>query len=109
MAADVPVMAYEAGAVPETLGGAGVTFAPRTLEYAQNCSNARYDDGVRSAIIQGPAPATGALCEEPIGEGSRTHRRRVSVNPGAAEESNARENRLQSSQRYGTETPRRLR
>ena len=28
MAADVPVLAYAAGAVPETLGGAGVLFAP---------------------------------------------------------------------------------
>ncbi|PYR61060.1 MAG: hypothetical protein DMF85_03305, partial [Acidobacteria bacterium] len=34
MAADVPVLAYAAGAVPETLGGAGVLFAPKDLEVA---------------------------------------------------------------------------
>ncbi len=34
MAADVPVLAYAAGAVPETLGGAGVLFAPKDLEFA---------------------------------------------------------------------------
>ena len=34
MAMDVPVLAYAAAAVPETLGGAGVSFAPKDLEYA---------------------------------------------------------------------------
>ena len=34
MAMDVPVLAYAAGAVPETLGGAGVLFAPKDLELA---------------------------------------------------------------------------
>ena len=34
MAMDVPVLAYAAGAVPETLGGAGVSFAPKDLEQA---------------------------------------------------------------------------
>ena len=34
MAADVPVLAYAAGAVPETLGGAGLLFAPKDLEVA---------------------------------------------------------------------------
>ena len=32
MAADVPVLAYAAAAVPDTLGGAGVQFAPKDLE-----------------------------------------------------------------------------
>ena len=32
MAMDVPVLAYAAAAVPETLGGAGVSFAPKDLE-----------------------------------------------------------------------------
>ena len=31
MAADVPVLAYAAAAVPDTLGGAGVQFAPKDL------------------------------------------------------------------------------
>jgi glycosyltransferase involved in cell wall biosynthesis len=34
MAADVPVLAYAAGRGPDTLGGAGVQFAPKDLEYA---------------------------------------------------------------------------
>ena len=34
MAADVPVFAYASTAVPETLGGAGVLFAPKDLEFA---------------------------------------------------------------------------
>ena len=34
MAADVPVLAYASTAVPDTLGGAGVQFAPKDLEYA---------------------------------------------------------------------------
>ena len=34
MAADVPIMAYAAAAVPDTLGGAGVQFAPKDMEYA---------------------------------------------------------------------------
>lgn len=34
MATDVPILAYGAAAVPETLGGAGVSFAPKDLEVA---------------------------------------------------------------------------
>jgi glycosyltransferase involved in cell wall biosynthesis len=34
MAMDVPVLAYSAAAVPDTLGGAGIQFAPKDFEYA---------------------------------------------------------------------------
>ena len=34
MAADVPVLAYGEAAVPETMGGAGVVFNPKDLEFA---------------------------------------------------------------------------
>ena len=34
MAADVPVLAYGSTAVPDTLGGAGICFAPKDLELA---------------------------------------------------------------------------
>src|SRR5262249_46364106 len=45
MAADVPVLAYAAAAVPETLGGAGVQFAPKDLEYAAELLGAlAFDD-----------------------------------------------------------------
>ncbi|MBI2834691.1 MAG: glycosyltransferase family 4 protein [Acidobacteria bacterium] len=54
MAADVPVLAYEATAVPETLGGAGVTFAPKDLEYAAELlGSLAHDDDVRRSVLQG--------------------------------------------------------
>ena len=54
MAADVPVLAYAAAAVPETLGGAGVQFAEKDLEYAAELLGAlAFDDGLRASIIAG--------------------------------------------------------
>jgi glycosyltransferase involved in cell wall biosynthesis len=54
MAADVPVVAYAAGAVPETLGGAGVTFAPKDLEVAAELlASVIYDRDVRSGVLDG--------------------------------------------------------
>ena len=54
MAADVPVLAYAAGAVPETLGGAGVLFAPKDLEFAAEMLGMLvYDRPVRERVIEG--------------------------------------------------------
>ena len=54
MAADVPVLAYAAGAVPDTLGGAGVQFAPKDLEYAAELLGAlAFDDGLRAQVLAG--------------------------------------------------------
>ena len=54
MAADVPVVAYAAGAVPETLGGAGLLFAPKDLEVAAELlGTVVYDRGVRSGVLEG--------------------------------------------------------
>ncbi|OFW17759.1 MAG: hypothetical protein A3F69_00870 [Acidobacteria bacterium RIFCSPLOWO2_12_FULL_66_10] len=54
MAADVPIMAYAAAAVPDTLGGAGVQFAPKDLEYAAELLGAlAFDDGLRTGVIAG--------------------------------------------------------
>ena len=54
MAADVPVLAYAAGAVPETLGGAGLVFAPKDLEFAaEMVGSLVYDRDVRTGIIRG--------------------------------------------------------
>ena len=54
MAADVPVLAYAAAAVPETLGGAGVQFAPKDLEYAAELLGAlAFDDDLRAQVIAG--------------------------------------------------------
>jgi glycosyltransferase involved in cell wall biosynthesis len=54
MAADVPVLAYAAGAVPETLGGAGVLFDPKDLEFAaEMLGTLVYDRPVRDRVING--------------------------------------------------------
>jgi L-malate glycosyltransferase len=54
MAADVPVLAYAAAAVPDTLGGAGVQFAPKDFEYAGELLGAlAFDDGLRAQVIAG--------------------------------------------------------
>ena len=71
MAADLPILAYGAAAVPETLGGAGVCFTPKDLEYAAELLGMLvYDDAFRDRVISGqrrrmtdfgPAPIERAL------------------------------------------------
>ncbi len=54
MAMDLPVLAYAAGAVAETMGGAGIAFSPKDLEYAAELLGTLVaDDQVRAAIIAG--------------------------------------------------------
>jgi L-malate glycosyltransferase len=54
MAADVPVLAYAAAAVPDTLGGAGVLFEPKDLEFAAELlGELAYDDDLRARVIAG--------------------------------------------------------
>jgi L-malate glycosyltransferase len=54
MAADVPILAYAAAAVPDTLGGAGVQFAPKDLELAAELLGAlAFDDDLRASVIEG--------------------------------------------------------
>jgi glycosyltransferase involved in cell wall biosynthesis len=54
MAADVPVLAYGAAAVPDTLGGAGVQFAPKDLEFAAELlGELAYNDDLRAQVIAG--------------------------------------------------------
>ncbi|HWK11355.1 MAG TPA: glycosyltransferase family 4 protein [Vicinamibacterales bacterium] len=54
MATDVPIVAYAAGAVPETLGGAGVLFSPKDLEIAAELlGTVVYDRGVRERVLAG--------------------------------------------------------
>lgn len=54
MAADVPVLAYAAGAVPETLGGAGLLFSPKDLEVAAELLGSLvYDRRLRDRVIGG--------------------------------------------------------
>jgi len=52
MAGDVPVLAFSAAAVPETLGGAGVQFAPKDMEYAAELLGMlAFDDQLRAQVI----------------------------------------------------------
>ena len=52
MAADVPVLAYGAAAVPETLGGAGLCFTPKDLEWAAELLGMLvYDQRLRLDLI----------------------------------------------------------
>lgn len=54
MAADLPILAYAAAAVPETLGGAGVQFAPKDLEHAAELLGVlAFDDEVRQSVVAG--------------------------------------------------------
>jgi glycosyltransferase involved in cell wall biosynthesis len=54
MAADVPVLAYGAAAVPETLGGAGIQFAPKDMEWAAELLGAlAFDEGLRASVVAG--------------------------------------------------------
>lgn len=54
MATDVPILAYRAAAVPETLGGAGICFAPKDLEHAAELLGlVVYDQVLRAGVIAG--------------------------------------------------------
>ncbi|MGC4085875.1 MAG: glycosyltransferase [Vicinamibacterales bacterium] len=54
MATDVPILAYSSAAVPETLGGAGVQFAPKDMEYAAELLGMlTFDDDLRARVIAG--------------------------------------------------------
>ena len=54
MAMDVPVLAYAGAAVPETLGGAGVSFAPKDLEQAAELLGGLiYDEPFREGVLAG--------------------------------------------------------
>jgi len=67
MAMDVPVLAYGAAAVPETLGGAGVTFAPKDLEYAAELLGGLiYDDVFRGRVIAGQRERVRAFAPAPV-------------------------------------------
>jgi glycosyltransferase involved in cell wall biosynthesis len=54
MAADLPILAYSCTAIPETLGGAGVAFAPKDYEHvAEWLGVLAFDDEVRRQVIAG--------------------------------------------------------
>jgi glycosyltransferase involved in cell wall biosynthesis len=72
MAADLPVLAYSCTAIPETLGGAGVAFAPKDFEHAAELLGLlAFDEGVRRQVIDGQrrrlAHFSGARVEDGLG------------------------------------------
>ena len=53
-ALDEPILAYSAAAVPDTLGGAGVQFAPKDLEYAAELLGMlAFEESPRDEVIAG--------------------------------------------------------
>jgi glycosyltransferase involved in cell wall biosynthesis len=67
MAADVPVLAYSAAAIPETLGGAGVQFAPKDMEYAAELlGSLAFDDDLRRSVIAGQRKRLADFSDERI-------------------------------------------
>lgn len=54
MSTDLPILAYASTAVPDTLGGAGVQFAPKDFEAAAEMLGLlAFDDELRSRVIAG--------------------------------------------------------
>jgi glycosyltransferase involved in cell wall biosynthesis len=54
MAMDVPVLAYGAAAIPETLAGAGVMFSPKDLEFAAEVmAELAYNRRLRERVVSG--------------------------------------------------------
>jgi L-malate glycosyltransferase len=67
MAAGVPVLAYASSAVPETLGGAGVTFFPKDLEFAAELlGELAYNAALRRQVVEGQRRRLAAFGEEQI-------------------------------------------
>ena len=80
MAADVPILAYAAAAVPETLGGAGVQFSPKDLEQAAELAGALvFDQDFRSRRDRRTAPPASGLRRRADARRSRAPRRVVVV------------------------------
>ena len=65
MAHDVPVLAYDAAAVSETLGGAGVVFAPKDMEFAAELlGELAYDEPLRARVVAGQRRRLAAFTED---------------------------------------------
>jgi L-malate glycosyltransferase len=54
MAADLPILAYSCTAIPDTLAGAGIQFAPKDFEHAAELLGMlAFDDDLRASVIEG--------------------------------------------------------
>ena len=64
MASDVPVLAFASTAVPDTLGGAGVQFFPKDLEFAAELlGELAYNGVLRAHVIDGQRRRLAAFSE----------------------------------------------
>ena len=69
MAMDVPILAYASTAVPETLGGAGVVFEPKDMEYvAELLGQLAFDPAMRDRVIAGQRQRLEAFSDDRIRE-----------------------------------------
>ena len=69
MAMDVPILAYASTAVPETLGGAGVLFEPKDMEYAAELlGQLAFDPVMRERVIAGQRARLQAFSDDRIRE-----------------------------------------
>jgi glycosyltransferase involved in cell wall biosynthesis len=54
MAMDLPILAYASTAVPDTLGGAGIQFAPKDFaKAAELLGMLAVDRGLRARVLEG--------------------------------------------------------
>ena len=84
MAAEVPVLAYAAGAVPETLGGAGIAFTEkRFAALAELVAQVMGDEALREKMLKGQQ-RVGELSDEAAGEAASAQRRCGSACASAA-------------------------
>ena len=73
MAAGVPVFAYESTAVADTLGGAGVCWSPKDLEYAAELlGQLAFDPVMRAKVIAGQHARLADFSEEKLVERLRS-------------------------------------
>lgn len=67
MLMDVPVLAYRAGAVPDTLGGAGVQFTEKRVdEVAEMAQRLATDAALRNAVLAGQRGRLQAFAPETV-------------------------------------------
>jgi L-malate glycosyltransferase len=67
MAMDVPVLAYSAAAVPDTLGGAGIQFSPKDLEHAAELLGMlAFEDEPRARVLAGQRARVRAFGDDTI-------------------------------------------
>jgi len=79
MAMDVPIMAYAAGAVPETLGGAGLLITSKDYELAAELlTQVIYDEDLRRRVIEGQRARLPFFSAERVAAGLRSVLARLS-------------------------------